>query len=97
MNLHLLLFTQFGHEGESDLIWACPLGMPFIYWPTADKEKPSPSAKNTLLPKTMITVDDGGIEESNNLNMECNGNWIWKALHATTESTKLNVQKGRKQ
>ena len=29
MNLHLLLFTQFGHEGESDLIRACPLGMPF--------------------------------------------------------------------
>ena len=29
MNLHLLLFTQFGHEGESDLIWACSLGMPF--------------------------------------------------------------------
>ena len=38
--LYLLLFTQFGHEGESDLIWAYPLGMPFIYWPTFDKETP---------------------------------------------------------
>ena len=57
LHTYALLFTQFGHEGESDLIWACSLGMPFIYWPTADKEKPSPNAKNTLLPKATIAMD----------------------------------------
>ena len=36
---NLLLFTQFGHEGESDLIRAYPLGMPFYLLPDRNQEK----------------------------------------------------------
>ena len=51
--LHLLPSIQFDHEGESDLIWACPLGMPFYLLPDLNKEKPTPSEPANIVDEMM--------------------------------------------
>ena len=52
-----IIGTQFGHEGESDLIRACPLGMPF-YLLTDLVIKRSPIQTSRLILSTMVTSRD---------------------------------------